>query len=168
MSFVTSYLLLKMINSPLSPLSPKPPVPRGKPVGPICTERVPLAQTAATSKRETVRHRLTGFFRRLPHRSTGPKGAVSHLPDNEPDWLIQRRRNLTNSPLCRLPVELLLEIKSYLSPATIFVLCHTSALFFPLLDRNILDELDSPSAQILSDPSLFKSNVEKVEVFDLL
>ncbi|KAK1763910.1 hypothetical protein QBC33DRAFT_596730 [Phialemonium atrogriseum] len=60
--------------------------------------------------------------------------------DEEPGWVIRKRQNLATSPLCRLPLELLLMIKAYLSPTSVFILCHTSAFFIPLLDKGVLEK----------------------------
>lgn len=149
----------------------------------------PLVQTDAATKKKSGRDYLTRLFSRFlgrrttpslplslssspntlilkstaPHTPTGP---IPYLQDNEPEWIAQRRLNLANSPLCRLPTELLLIIKSYLSPGTIFILCHTSALFFPLLDRARLDNLSKLYIPMRSN--MFDNDADRVEVCNLL
>lgn len=101
------------------------------------------------------------------------------LPDNEPVWVAGRRHNLTISPLCRLPNELLLMVIAYLLPGDIFILCHASAIFIPLLPRPVLEVLDNPWMRILKHPALFPTHgngisfarldeAEKTRVHDLL
>ncbi|KAK1763885.1 hypothetical protein QBC33DRAFT_622594 [Phialemonium atrogriseum] len=82
----------------------------------------------------------------------------TQLPDDEPDWVAGRRHNLTISPLCRLPNELLLMIMAYLLPGDVFILCHASAIYIPLLPRPVLKMLNNPWMRILNHRALFPTH----------
>lgn len=145
MQLRTQRQLLDNIDALLASRQSRSPMPSGRLWGPDCTQTVPLAQPKP-SKGQHARELVDRFRRHLHlhqhHSNTITISPISNMldEDEEPGWVIRKRQNLATSPLCRLPLELLLMIKDYLSPTSVFILCHTSAFFFPLLHKGVLEK----------------------------